>query len=377
VTASPRIGALLAALSLLALALPAGADARRSVPQRFIGTSLDGALASVDDPNQDAQFARMAAGGVETLRVAFSWSRAQPSEDGPIDLSATDRIVERASARNMEVLPHVIVAPNWNRWKGSSAEFAPPEDPSLLQPLMTALIGRYGPRGTFWSDHPELPRLPIRQWQFWNEPELPFQWTLPKGDSWSESYTWELKYFYAAVKSNDPGAKVVLGGLTNQSWVALRDLYREGIHGYYDIAAIHPYTVQPAGVVELVRRFRAVMNHWHDGGKTLYVTELGLPASRGHAPSRNTLQTTDSGMARFLERTYAALARARRKRSTRVSRVYWYTWSSPYSGDFFGYAGLFKYRGDGEPEARPAFSAYVRNARRMEGCRKTETGVCR
>ena len=41
---------------------------------------------------------------------------------------------------------------------------------------MTALIGRYGENGTFWTENPELPQAPVRTWQIWNEPHLRFQW---------------------------------------------------------------------------------------------------------------------------------------------------------------------------------------------------------
>ena len=35
------------------------------------------------------------------------------------------------------------------------------------------LARRYGPGGSFWDRHPRLPRLPVRAWQVWNEPNLP------------------------------------------------------------------------------------------------------------------------------------------------------------------------------------------------------------
>ena len=34
------------------------------------------------------------------------------------------------------------------------------------------VVGRYGVGGTFWSDHPELPELPMREWEVGNEPNL-------------------------------------------------------------------------------------------------------------------------------------------------------------------------------------------------------------
>jgi hypothetical protein len=181
----------------------------------------------------------------------------------------------------------------------------------------------------------------------------------------------QLKDFYSTVKAADPHAKVVLAGLANTSWTYLGDLYRKGAHGHFDIAAIHPYTTKPSGVVRLVHRFRAVMKRHHDGRKKIWVTELGLPASRGRAHSKNSLQTTPRGMASYLRGSYEGLRRL-------TPRAYWYTWASEYRGDIFRFTGLFRFRsGDTRLRVQPAFRSFVKTARRMEGCVKTSAGVCR
>jgi hypothetical protein len=317
----------------------------------------------------------MAAAGTETMRVAFRWANAQPVENGPIDLSETDRIVRRAAARRIEVFPHLIVAPAWaRRWDFA---FSPPRDPEEFRPYVHALIDRYGPRGSLWSEHPELPRMPIRHWQFWNEPHLWFQWSIAEDYDWADLYVWQLAYFEQAVRQRDPRAKVVLAGLSNASWTYLRKLYKTGARQYFDIATVHPYTRRAEGVVEIVRRFRVVMRRRGDARKQVWVTELGLPASRGRADSKSNLQTTDRGMAAFLAESYTQLARRLRRPAFRTTRVYWYTWASEYTGPIFRYAGLFRYRGEGSPDARPAYRAFVRTARRLQGCRKTVTGGCR
>src|SRR5215213_3059468 len=223
-----KIAAAVAAVLLL-LAVPAADAAKRKVPSRFVGSTWDGSIRSGPQDLQARQFPKMAVAGVETVRVAFHWGHDQPEKDGPTDLREEDRIVGLAASHGMEVFPHIIVAPTWNRWDLSDQPQAPPSDPELLRPYMKALIERFGPRGTFWVENPTLPRLPIHYWQFWNEPHLPYQWTVPKNVSWSESYAWELQYFYIGVKENDPTAKVVLAGLTNESWIYLDELYDKGV----------------------------------------------------------------------------------------------------------------------------------------------------
>jgi hypothetical protein len=170
----------------------------------------------------------------------------------------------------------------------------------------------------------------------------------------------------------------VLAGLANTSWKFLSRLYRKGrIKGSFDIAALHPYTAYSRGITTLSRRFRDVMRDRGDGRKPLWITELGLPAAEGRTDSDNFLQTTDRGMARFLEASYKRIAAGRRSRRAGAGRAYWYTWASSYTGDLFRYTGLLHYDpASGQMDAKPAFRTYRRSAQRHEGCAKTAAGVC-
>jgi hypothetical protein len=370
--------ALIAAL-LLAFAVPASA-AKRTVPQSFFGVNWDGDIADPSLPEGfvQQQFATMAAAGVETLRTNFFWGHDQPSRGGPIDHASTDRIVIQAIAHGIDVLPVVIVAPAWAR-DNPAQPFSPPRDPRRYADYLTSLIQRYGPRGTFWAEHPELPKRPLRRWQIWNEPHLPFQWTVRTKVDWASTYGTLLRVAYRAAKKADPGSRIVLAGLANSSYQYLGDLYRRGrIKGNYDIAALHPYTATPQGVSTLIGRFRDVMRAGGDGRKPLWITELGLPASVGHTDGSNYLETDDKGMARFLQGAYARIVRSRTKARYDVDRVYWYTWASSYCCEQFRYTGLFQYDpSTAELTAKPAYAAYQRSARKYQGCTKTETGACR
>jgi hypothetical protein len=231
-----------ALIALLALAPVAEA---RKAPPRYMGMNWDGAIAGAPSAVRDAQFPRMASAGVETVRTTFRWADAQPVQGGPIDLSATDAFVIQTASRRIETLPIVIAAPDWARM--SPAPLSPPRDGTLIEPYIRTLIARYGPSGSLWSEHPELPRVPIRYWQFWNEPHLPYQWDLPsdRRNEWPQTYASQLKVFHSTVKQADPHAKVVLGGLANFSWRYLAQLYRQGVHGNFEVAALHPYTTKP------------------------------------------------------------------------------------------------------------------------------------
>ena len=85
----------------------------------------------------------------------------------------------------------------------------PPTSPLAYTAYLTALIGRYGPHGSFWRDNPGLPRIPIRAWQIWNEPHLGYQWSTPgQAEDWAVRYALLLRLSHDAVKAADPGALV-------------------------------------------------------------------------------------------------------------------------------------------------------------------------
>lgn len=366
---------------LLALVLPATAGAR-SVPQGFYGAVYDGAVTNASPSVQDGQFARMAKAGVESVRAVFSWADAQPVQGGPTDFTATDLAVALAARHGMSLLPVVIYAPPWARIDAGDPA-SPPTDPASYAQYLTELAARYGSSGTFWAQHPELPRTPILYWQVWNEPHLTLYWN---HSGWQEGYGALLRAAHAALRQADPRSRVVLAGLTGTSWDALQSLYTRGkVKGQFDVAALQTYTGTAQHLLLAVHLFRGVLARHGAASMPLWLTEMGWPAAKGrvHVPSyQRTIVTNDAGMAKRLTAGYKLIARERRARNVRVTRAYWYSWSSPYrpSSDpgtgIFRYSGLFRFNGTAFVK-EPAFTAYVRSARAHEGCAKTATGRCR
>lgn len=371
-----RIATAVAAL-VVALVAAAPAAAQRDVPQSFYGVNYDADIAVRPPPDvHDQEFARQAESGVESTRVVFNWDQLQPSKRGTPRWSETDPVVERATRHGIELLPVVINAPRWARENRRSFH-SPPKHPRDLARFFKLLIRRYGDDGSFWRANPDLSKRPLRTWQVWNEPHLRFQWDSDR--DWARAYGAQLRWAYKAIKREDRGATVVMAAMSNRSWEYLREAYRRGrVRGHFDVAALHPYTSRARGVIVLAKRYRRVMRSYRDQRKRLWVTELGLPASKGRERSRNPLQTTDEGMADFLTTSMEKLVAGRRSSKIRVSRVYWYTWASVYCcGDIFRYNGLRAYDPRDHTLAdKPAMSAYVESARRHQGCAKTSTGVC-
>jgi hypothetical protein len=374
----PRILGLALALSL---AVAAPADARRDVPVGFYGMVYDNGVASAPLAVQEQQFAAMAQHGVESVRTVFSWASAQPVENGPIDLSGSDQIVGLAALHGMSILPVVIYSPPWAR-RDQSSPASPPADPSDYARYLQALAARYGSRGSFWNEHPELPRRPVLYWQLWNEPHLRIYWDAAH---WQSGYGKLLRTASAAVRRTDARARIVLAGLTGASWDALESLYQRGhVRGSFDVAGLQTYTGTARHLLHAVHLFRAVLARHGAARMPMWLTEMGWPAAKGRTTVpvyQRTIATSDAGMAARLRAGYSTLIRERRKPNAVISRVYWYTWSSPYvpSTDvgtgIFRFAGLFAYDGQSFV-TKPAANAYLRSARGHEGCKKGATGRC-
>jgi hypothetical protein len=290
----------------------------------------------------------------------------QAAAGGPVDFSATDRVFAVAAANRLRVLPVVLRAPAWAR--EDPAEMAsPPRGDAAYAAFLTALVGRYGPAGTFWAARPDLPRRPQRQWQVWNEPNIDTYWSSPR--PFAARYVRLLRASYRALKAADPGAEVVLAGFANFSWRALADAYRAGARRWFDVAAVHPFSGRLANVLKIIRLNRRAMARRGDRRKGIIVSELTWPSARGRTENTIGFETTEAGQAVRLRNAYRALLRIRR--SSRIRQVFWYTWLSPDrdSPNSFSWSGLRRLGppGPDAPVDKPAQAEFRRVALRVAG----------
>jgi len=368
------------ALAVVALALPSAATAH--VPQGFVGMNIDGPLVT-GQVNLDTQLAAMARGGVESIRAGFYWSQAQPVSsfiyidpgdapryanlDGiPTNFGPTDQIVALAAKHGITVLPNVQQAPGWaSRHPGDPA--SPPLGTAPYANFLTALVKRYGPKGSFWRQNPRLPKVPIRDWQIWNEPDATKYWS---DQPWVKDYTALLKASHAALKKADPGSRTVLAGFPSRSWVSLARLYGAGARRYFDVAAVHPFSLPVANVPRILVQDRRVMTKYHDAKKPFFITETSWPSAKGKTSTRYGFEVTQAGQAAKAKAVLDTLAKQRV--ALNLERVYWYSWISfDQSPDYpFDYAGLQTLRPDGALVQKPAYRAFTRTALKIEGCRR-------
>jgi hypothetical protein len=352
------LAALLAAS--LVLAAP-GAAAARATPAGFFGVMVNGVL---DAPavNLRAEGATMRRTGVESERFEIAWDLVEPTQ-GRFDFAATDRKVAAAARNGIDVLGLVVRSPNWAA-STPGQPFSPPRDPATYAAFLRTLIGRYGPRGSFWTANPGIPRHPVRHWQIWNEPNISINFVGVA--SWPRTYARLLRAAYRAVHSADSGARVVMAGLANFSWRDLSKAYKAGVRGSFDVAAVHPFSGRASNSVKITRLNRDVMNRNGDRRKPIWLTELTWSSAKGRkTPLTQNWETTEAGQAQRLRQAYTLYVRARR--SLGLGRIFWYTWATVdrNSKNSFDYSGLRTLLPSGRFVDKPALAAFRAMARRF------------
>lgn len=353
-------------LAVVLAVVPAGAAEARPTPFGFLGATAGPPLV---DGKADAEreVAAMARSGVETLRLPVYWAQLQPQSGGPLDLRRVDRVVAQAARRRIEVLPVVLATPAWARVAPADGS-SPPRDPADYAAVLRALVDRYGPKGSLWRERPSLPRVAIRRWQVWNEPNNPFFW---RTQPYARSYVALLRAANRAIKARDRGAQTVMAGVStpDKTWPVLTRLYEAGAKGHFDIAAIHPYTGRPDDVVRLVELARDRLRRLGDARRTVWATEITWPASRGRVDRGYGFETDGPTQVRNMRQVLPALAAVRSR--LRLGRIFWEAWITEYrsSTNAFDYSGLRRHRGS-RADDRPGLAAFRSAARRMQGCRK-------
>lgn len=326
-----------AAVVLLVCALlPASAAAR--LPSGFAGVVPQGPLSSTD-------LARIGKLGLG-LRMNVSWASIE-ARPGVYDFSALDDQIGAAADRGIEVLPMVYGSPAWLR----PSPVHPPLGPDGLvawRDFLFALVERYGHGGSFWEGQQQ--QRPPRRWQLWVEPNFPNFWRPRPAPA---AYAKLLHAGAAGVRAADPRARVVAAGLAPierqpPAWEFLRRLYRvPGFRADADLIALHPYSTTVGLLAQRVERMRAVMAAAGDARKQLLITEFGV-ASSSSIPT--TMDRGPLGQARYLERSFARLAR---KRRWRIAGAYWYALADNPAQDpscqFCSYMGLFDVAGEAKP----------------------------
>jgi hypothetical protein len=356
----PRLK-LAALLSLFILCLvPSSAQA---VPRGFFGIAPQ-------TPLRDDDFARMQAGGVETIRVPVSWAATQRTPRSDYDWGGLDAAMTDAAQRGIGILPVLGTSPNWatGNWRrmpvdGGRARRGWAE-------FVRAAVERYGPGGEFWAEHgpgteERLPPMPIRAWQIWNEENF-FYFVKPVSPG---RFARLLAITRPAIRRADPRAEIVLGGLFGapkqrlplamDAVDFLDQLYRRGgVKANFDAVALHPYAADVAELRRQVEAVRQTMARHGDRRSGLYLTEVGWGSA--YNPQTVAFEVGLQGQARELRGAYRYLIANHGR--LKLRQVDWFTWKDvPGACNFCDSSGLFRAGAKFRP--KPAWRAFVSFAR--------------
>jgi hypothetical protein len=338
-------------MATLAVAVPAAS----ALPADFWGVSPQ----ATPTPEQ---FQRLRAGGVASVRIGISWNAVQPLSSGEANFNASDQLVASAVAAGINVLPFVYDAPPWAvaqaRVPRSGAK-APKTLPvktgaqrSAWANFLKLVVERYGPTGSFWAANPSIPVSPIRTWQIWNEENFKYFVTRPSPSDYGKL----VNISYAAIKSVDPGAKLILGGLFARPGEAkhkrkppeayyatdfLDQMYRltPGIKKKFTGVALHPYTAKYQLLTPEIEEVRTVLKARHDPNKKLWITEIGW-SSEPPDPVHDAFAKGPAGQATQLKGAFNLFKHKAAK--WKLQRIYWFSVDDqPGICNFCGGSGLF------------------------------------
>lgn len=282
----------------------------------------------------DAQLSALARTGATLVRNDAPWEATEPAPPvGSVPhyrWSFEDRIVASLARFGLEWLPVIDYSPPWAR-SVPGVDHSAPTSALAYAAYAGALATRYGVGGTFWRAHPRLNAEPVQTYEIWNEPDSTFFWKpRPNPAVYARLYLRAR----VAIKSAQPGARVIIGGLTRPARFLPALLAAEpGLRGHIDGVGVHPYGGGPQSVLARIRRARVALQSSGLAGVPLYVTEFGWSTQPvggfGFAPASRRPQ--------LIYQTVTAL----RHTDCGVAAILLYAWFTPElnprtAGDWFG-----------------------------------------
>lgn len=277
-----------------------------------------------------ADYARMKAGGMGTVRIVIQWSAVEASEKGVYDWTSLDQIFTELAVAGLKPVATVFGTP---ALYSDDVTYAPTNDSKTFDAwtdFLKAAAERYGTDGDFWQAvAPALPDTapqPIREWEIWNEPNSSTFWS-PTPDP--AAYASMIKRSAKVLDGVDPDAQVMSAGMfaTPQSDGAivsydfLKALYDQGgVDDAIDIVGVHPYGPDVDAVTSQVEDTRKALD---DAGTDapMWITEIGW----GSDPkSGNDLSKTPAEQAQLLMDSFTTLSDNRE--AWGLDGVVWYTW---------------------------------------------------
>ncbi len=337
---------LIPALVLVLLAV-APAAAQAYLPPGFVGISPQNSGTA-----QDYELMREA--GIKSVRQPLVWRAIEPQNPAFSERQwgYMDHEVRLAAKAEMEIFPFLIGSPEWVAAEDIDLPVANAWQRRAWASFVRAVVDRYGVEGSFWREEEDLPYIPMRRFEIWNEENIVSFANDPEPARFAEL----IRIAGRVIHREQPGAKVILGGFFGRplqippnvaSGDFLARMYRAGrVKPYFDGIGLHPYVANAKAMVGQLRNLRRIARKHGDAKVPLYITELGWGSADG--PTR--WQRGLYGQARELDRALSIVSENRLR--WQIRGVWWFTWTDAGGGCVFcGSAGLL----DEKREAKPAW----------------------
>lgn len=330
---------------------------------------LSGLERRFTNTNQLADLATAA--GVKVSREELSWANVEPNRKGAIDMNVVgiyDNAINQNVSRGMDVIGMLLTTPRWASTNPNAGDwywYQPKDQQDYFDYVRWAV--------TRWKDK-------VHTWEIWNEPNHIGTWNCVNNCTFEDranSYATLLAGAYQAVKSVDPNARVLIGGLyvhdaTNEGMAFLNQVVAaSGGAINFDAMSIHTYMpdripedTRPDSVVQNFQYRLNVVNAWIDqhGGKPgeIWITEEGKSTCITSNECPDNMNWTEDEQASMLARMYGIALATRR-----VAHFNYFQFEDKFDRPQNLYGGMAILRDDYSP--KPAYNAYKTISGLLEG----------
>src|SRR5437868_4414494 len=189
---------------LLVLLATMPAAAQGYLPPGFIGISPQSG-GTVKD------YELMREAGIYSVRQPLNWAQVEPDASGVFGRhwEGFDHEVRLAARAGQEIFPVVVNSPEWVTARGIDLPVSTSWQRSDWASFLRAAVRRYGPEGAFWQEEEDLPYLPIRRWEIWNEENIVTFDANPE----PRRFAVLMRIAGRVIHREAPGSKVIVGGL--------------------------------------------------------------------------------------------------------------------------------------------------------------------
>lgn len=314
----------------------------------------------------DCTLGILASDGIGFYRTPMLWQDLEPTR-GHFDWMTSDKLMTAFARHRMDWLPVVLTTPPFDRVVKVTKipdAISRPKGTAAFSRFITAAVRRYGPNGVFWREHPKLPKEPIRMWQIWNEPNLPFYWQPAPNPA---QYAALLRAADHAIRRVDRSAQIVTAGMPFEGRIWALSFYRRmfragGRHDFNDLA-LHPYSGNAGSAENRVVKLRHLIDAWGIRHAGIVVSEYGWSAGGPASPFR---ASSEAVQAHWTAEFEAWLVAHRRSLNLVAAAYPLFRNERPAtpSDNFWGLdLGLLSVSG----RPRPVFGVVLGEARRFDG----------